>query len=85
MSNKSFWKTMEELLTRKGNFSSDFINIEKHGELTNKKRHLVKIDHLQERAMFSPPMNLTSKKQCLFTICTQTYYEQKNGSNLVKF
>ena len=33
MSNKSFWKTMEELLTRKGNFSSDFINIEKHGEL----------------------------------------------------
>ena len=35
--------------------------------------------------MVSPPMNLTSKKQCLFTICTQTYYEQKNGSNLVKF
>lgn len=28
MSNQSFWKTMEELLTRKGNFSSDFINIE---------------------------------------------------------
>ena len=33
MSNESFWKTMKELLTRKGNFSSDFINIEKHGEL----------------------------------------------------
>ena len=43
MSNKSFWKTVKPFLTRKGNFSSDFIRIEIKGDLVSDEKQMVEL------------------------------------------
>ena len=43
MSNKFFWKTVKPFLTRKGNFSSDFIRIEIKGDLVSDEKQIVEL------------------------------------------